>query len=132
MIFAGASALCAILFDEPEKAAFLLKLGVEPKVITSPVAIWETVRAVLKQKRRSPEEARASVAALLAGARAELVPIGPAENEAALDAMVRYGKGFHEAALNMGDCFAYACARTRGAALLYKGGDFSKTDIERA
>lgn len=41
----------------------------------------------------------------------------------------RYGKGRHPARLNMGDCFAYACAKTHDARLLYKGDDFSKTDL---
>ena len=41
-------------------------------------------------------------------------------------------KGVHPAKLNMSDCFAYACARSHGAPLLYKGDDFSGTDVERA
>jgi ribonuclease VapC len=40
-----------------------------------------------------------------------------------------YGKGNHDARLNMGDCFAYACAKANGAKLLYKGGDFALTDL---
>jgi ribonuclease VapC len=42
---------------------------------------------------------------------------------------LRYGKGRHPARLNMGDCFAYACAKTNDARLLYKGDDFSHTDL---
>ena len=49
-----------------------------------------------------------------------------------LDAFARFGKGRHPAALNMGDCFSYACARTRGLPLLYKDDDFAKTDIASA
>ena len=47
----------------------------------------------------------------------------------ALQAYAQFGKGRHPAALNMGDCFAYACARAHGAALLFKGEDFSRTDV---
>ena len=55
------------------------------------------------------------------------------EAGAALDAFSRYGKGRgHPAQLNMGDCFAYAVAKTYRTALLFKGDDFSKTDIRSA
>jgi ribonuclease VapC len=57
----------------------------------------------------------------------------PAEaRAAAIDAWDRYGKSRHPAALNFGDCFAYACARIAGVPLLCKGNDFSQTDIETA
>jgi ribonuclease VapC len=45
---------------------------------------------------------------------------------------LRYGKGFHPARLNLADCFAYALAKTLDAPLLFKGGDFSQTDIRSA
>ncbi len=58
-----------------------------------------------------------------------LVTIGDAESGAAIDAAARYGRpSKHPARRNMGDCFAYACAKTNGARLLYKGDDFSHTD----
>ena len=47
----------------------------------------------------------------------------------AVKALARFGKGYHPAGLNMGDCFAYACARQRGEPLLCKGNDFPHTDI---
>lgn len=50
----------------------------------------------------------------------------------ALDAFRRYGKGRHPAGLNLGDCFSYALAKATGQPLLFKGEDFSRTDIERA
>ncbi len=59
-----------------------------------------------------------------------MVPIAAAELAIALDAYNRYGKGRHKAALNMGDCYAYACAKANRAKLLFKGNDFSKTDID--
>ncbi|MFX7988757.1 type II toxin-antitoxin system VapC family toxin, partial [Acinetobacter baumannii] len=58
------------------------------------------------------------------------VPIGEAEATIAVEAQQRYGKASgHPAQLNMGDCFAYACARTNKARLLYKGSDFAHTDM---
>jgi ribonuclease VapC len=60
---------------------------------------------------------------------AEIVTIYAAIGSKAADAFKRYGKGRHPAALNMGDCFAYACAKLSGAALLYKGADFDATDL---
>jgi ribonuclease VapC len=48
---------------------------------------------------------------------------------AALASFIRYGKGRHRARLNLGDCFAYALAKTRNLPLLFKGDDFLNTDI---
>ena len=62
-----------------------------------------------------------------------VAPIGPDAAHEALEAFARYGKGRgHPARLNLGDCFIYAQARVTGASLLYKGEDFSNTDIESA
>lgn len=58
-----------------------------------------------------------------------MVAIGSAEIAGALDAYQHYGKGRHPAKLNMGDCFAYACAKANDARLLYKGNDFVHTDL---
>ena len=63
----------------------------------------------------------------------EIVPPGPAEMAAAYAAFVAFGKGSgHPAALNFGDVFSYALAKVRGLPLLYKGNDFSETDIASA
>ena len=58
-----------------------------------------------------------------------IVPLGGPDALRVADAYTRWGKGVHPAGLNLGDCFAYACAKTNGAALLYKGDDFSQTDL---
>ena len=62
----------------------------------------------------------------------EVRPVTADVRRLALEAFDRFGKGRHSAALNFGDCFAYACARFTGAPLLYKGDDFPQTDIETA
>ena len=66
-------------------------------------------------------------------ARIVVQPIQPETAHLALEAFDRYGKGRgHPGRLNLGDCFMYAQAKAGGASLLYKGDDFSKTDIESA
>ena len=62
-------------------------------------------------------------------ARVQVVPITSEIGRGALSAFERYGRGRHPAALNMGDCFAYACARVLDMPLLFKGDDFPLTDI---
>ena len=59
-------------------------------------------------------------------------PVMPEHAQEARRAWRRFGKGNHPAALNFGDCFAYALARTTGEPLLFKGEDFARTDIEAA
>lgn len=70
--------------------------------------------------------------ALLATYEIELIPVDAEQAEAARVAWRRYGKGNHPARLNFGDCFSYALAKTTGEPLLFKGNDFSQTDIEPA
>jgi ribonuclease VapC len=59
-----------------------------------------------------------------------VVPVDGEQVEIARSAWRKYGKGRHSAALNFGDCFAYALAKSSGEPLLAKGTDFSLTDIE--
>lgn len=129
MIFVDASALCAILLNETDSDRFAEKLMNRAGLVTSAIAVFEAVAAVARSVNGGVAAARHDVADLLEANSIRLVPIGDAERELALDAFDRFGKGRHPARLNMGDCFAYACARTHGAALLFKGDDFSLTDI---
>ncbi len=59
----------------------------------------------------------------------DVVPVDQSQAEAAGAGFVRWGKGQHKAALNFGDCFAYALAKSRDLPLLYVGGDFAQTDV---
>ena len=93
------------------------------------MAVYELTVAIGRAKDRPLGQVRLAVKAFLARSEIEVIGIGPAEGNLALDAFERYGKGRHPARLNMGDCFAYACARTHGVPLLFKGDDFSHTDI---
>ncbi|MCY4585447.1 MAG: type II toxin-antitoxin system VapC family toxin [Bryobacterales bacterium] len=69
---------------------------------------------------------------LLESAQIELEPVTVEHLEAARRAWRRFGKGNHPAALNFGDCFAYALAKATGEPLLFKGEDFAQTDIDAA
>ena len=66
---------------------------------------------------------------MLKSSKATVVPIDGVVGHIALEAFERYGKGRHKAALNMGDCFAYGCAKAHKVPLLFKGRDFAYTDI---
>jgi ribonuclease VapC len=128
-MFLDASALVAILTDETEGPSLADNLAAATRRVTSPLAIFETVTAVARKRGYSVDEARAIVSQFLELASVELMPIGQAESELAIKAFDHYGKGRHPAALNMGDCFAYGCAKSLGDTLLYVGDDFSRTDL---
>lgn len=67
---------------------------------------------------------------LIHKAQLQVEPVDQEQAEIAREAYRTYGKGHHPAALNYGDCFAYALSSARGEPLLYKGDDFTKTDIK--
>ncbi len=131
-MFVDASAWTAIILNEPEREKVRLALADAGVVLTSSIANWETVRALARETADGILETSARLAAFQASVGVRFVDIGVAEGVLALEAHARFGKGVHPAKLNMGDCFAYACARTNGVPLLFKGGDFALTDIEPA
>ncbi len=69
------------------------------------------------------------LAMLLHAAAIEIVPVDGTQADVAFEAFLRYGKGQHPAALNLGDLFAYVLAKTTGEPLLFKGNDFARTDL---
>ena len=80
----------------------------------------------------SVSDARVMLNDLLTEADIAISPVTAEIGEAAVTAFDRYGKGRHPAALNMGDCYSYALAKTLRLPLLFKGDDFSRTDLEPA
>jgi ribonuclease VapC len=131
-MFVDASAWVAIILREPEREPFRMALADAEVILTSPLAVWETVRAVTRETEDTVEAVRARLMAFLAAAGARIVEIGALEGQLAIEVHARFGKGVHPARLNMSDCFSYACAKVHGVPLLYKGEDFSLTDIEAA
>lgn len=125
-----ASALVAMLTGEADADALADRLEAAEAPITSPIAIFETVAGICRKYHVSVEEALQDVIDFLTMAGIRTVSISPADGETALLAFARYGKGRgHPAQLNLGDCFAYAVARNRHVGLLFKGDDFSRTDM---
>jgi ribonuclease VapC len=133
VIVLDASAIVAILTGEPEGDALTEALGRASEITTSPVAVYEATLGLVRILRRSVADAETDVMEFLRLARVVVQPIRPETTHVALEAFARYGKGRgHPARLNLGDCFIYAQAKAGGASLLFKGNDFSKTDIESA
>ena len=130
MIVADTSAIIAIAFAEPEREAFLKAIESAQRTLISSVSAVEA-RMVVHGRRG--QRAVVLLDDLLRLPLFEVVPPGPAETDAAYAAFVIFGKGSgHAAGLNFGDIFSYALAKVRGLPLLYKGNDFSETDIASA
>ena len=128
-LFIDASALVAILAQETDHRKLSEMLDSASERYWSAMSCWETINALRKSRSYDLEMARDEVEAFADARSLSLVSIGEAERALALSAYRRFGKGRHKAKLNFGDCFAYACARSNGARLLYKGDDFSHTDL---
>ena len=121
------SVLLAILQDEPERRRFNEALESADSRLMSVATFVET--SIVIESRYGAEGLR-DLDLLLERAGLELVPVDVEQARAARAAYSRYGKGRHPAALNFGDCFSYALARVLGEPLLFKGGDFSQTDLQ--
>jgi ribonuclease VapC len=133
VIVVDASAIVAIITREPGADALTQALEHASEITTSPVAVYEATLGLVRILRRSVEDAEVDVMEFLRLARIAIQPIQPETAHVALEAFARYGRGRgHPAGLNLGDCFIYAQAKAAGASLLYKGDDFSRTDIESA
>lgn len=131
-VFVDASALIAMIAGEPDAAELADRLEASQSRLCSAIAVWETVAGLCHSYTYSVPAARTQVRRFLEAGNLNFVTIGESEFEAAAEAYAQYGRSRHPAKLNMGDCFAYGCARVNGAKLLFKGNDFSKTDIPPA
>lgn len=131
-MFVDASAIVAILTYEDEKILFQDKLKSATKILVSPLSLYEAILGVRRKLACSMDRAQDAVAAFTSEVQGEIIAIDEAIGIEAIAAFARYGKGQHRASLNMGDCFAYACARSRNVPLLFKGDDFIHTDVTRA
>ena len=120
------SALIAILFGEPETESFVQALVNDPKKMISAFNILES--AIVVEAKKGEAGGR-ELDLLVHRARIEIIPLNGDQVELALAAWRKYGKGNHPAGLNIGDCCAYALAKYSGEPLLFKGRDFSQTDI---
>jgi ribonuclease VapC len=132
-MFVDASAIVAILTREKEADVLLDKIETAPEPITSAIALFEATAGLCRKRQSSVEQAHDDVMEFLTEAGIKMVSIAAPESRNAIAAFAKYGKGRgHPAQLNLGDCFAYAVAKTNNVPLLFKGGDFSLTDIRSA
>ena len=130
MIVVDTSAVVAIAFAEPERETFIDVIEEADKALISTVSV---VEAHIVVHGRRGQRAVVLLDDLLRLPVFEMVPPSAAETDAAYAAFVTYGKGSgHPAGLNFGDLFGYALAKVRGLPLLFKGNDFSETDIAQA
>ena len=120
------SAVLAILLDEPEAAEFAQLIEDDPAPLISAASVLEA--GIVLISRHGPD-ARDDLQDFLAQGGLQVEPVTAEQAELALEAYQRYGKGRHRAGLNFGDCFAYALCKAMGQPLLFKGQDFSQTDI---
>lgn len=123
------SALLAILQDEPERRAFNVAIDSAEARCMSTASFVEA--SIVLETRYGAEGLR-DLDMFIERADIELVPVDREQAMVARRAFSQFGKGRHPAGLNYGDCFSYALARVLGAPLLFKGADFSKTDVTPA
>jgi ribonuclease VapC len=124
------SALVAVLRLEPDSRRLVESLFHSPSVVMSAATYLEA--SVVVDRSRDPRASR-QFDLLLRETEIEIVPVTGEQAHIARDAYRDFGKGSgHPAGLNFGDCFSYALAKDRNEALLYKGDDFSHTDVRSA
>jgi ribonuclease VapC len=131
-MFLDASAIVAIIAGEADAATLAARLGQAQRPITSPVAVWEATISLARVGHMAIADATAVLGRFLAEVGATVVEIDTTCGQEAISAFDRFGEGRHPAALNLGDCFTYACARVARVPVLCKGNDFPRTDIEIA
>jgi ribonuclease VapC len=123
------SAILAIAFHEPEAGRFATAIVQAPECHMSSVNWLETMMVI---EARAGAPAADDALVILGQLAVQTLPFDAAHMYEAHEAWRRYGKGRHPAALNLGDCCAYAVSRMEGRPLLFKGRDFEKTDVEKA
>jgi ribonuclease VapC len=120
------SAILAILLQEPDAKRLAEAVHSDPTRLMSGVSVLEC--SIVIEARKGPAGGR-EFDLLLHRAGVEVVPFTADQAELARQAWRRFGKGNHPAGLSLGDCCAYALAKTSGEPLLCKGNDFVQTDI---
>jgi ribonuclease VapC len=123
------SALIAILFAESGHLDLIDRILIAESVRVAAPTLVEASMVAAGRRRRS---AVGDVDALVQELGVTVVPFGEREWHAAVDAFLRFGRGRHAAALNFGDCLAYAAAVVANDSLLFVGDDFRLTDVAPA
>jgi ribonuclease VapC len=126
VIAVDTSAFFAIALGEPRADACMAALETEGQVLISAGTLAELL-VVAARRGLGPAAAR-----LLERFGLTVVPVTEQSAVQVAEAYSRWGRGVHPAALNLGDCFAYAVAKEHSCPLLFVGDDFSKTDLVSA
>jgi ribonuclease VapC len=124
-----ASALIAILFSEPGYLDLVDQILEADHARVSAPSLVECGMVLAGRRKKPPS---GELEGLLAELGITVVPFGEKEAHTAMEAFRRFGRGRHKAALNFGDCLAYASAKVAGDTLLFVGDDFTRTDIKPA
>jgi ribonuclease VapC len=122
------SAVLAILQDEAERTEFVSLIEQSSRCLISAVSVLEA--AMVLEGRRG-DDAGSDLDMFLHRASVETVAFDEEQLMVARTAFRRFGRGRHAAGLNFGDCASYALAQWSGEPLLFKGSDFSATDVAR-
>lgn len=120
------SALLAVLLNESEAVAFRLAIEADPVRLLSAANLVETAIVI---EARVGEGGGRELDLLVHKAAIDVVAVDAGQAELARLAYRQFGRGRHAAGLNYGNCFAYALAQSSGEPLLFKGNDFSRTDV---
>ena len=123
------SAILAIVFSEPDQSLYLEAMLAEQVLTISAATLFECRLVALRKAGEAQEN---KLIAFLDRFKIDIVQFDEVQVGLAAGAFRRYGKGRDKAALNFGDCFSYALAKSLSEPLLYKGGDFARTDIAAA
>lgn len=128
-MFIDTSVIVAILSKEPDATEFANRIEAG-ECITSALVILEAAMRLSTKLGLDPVVVERRIQAFLDEAQITLAPMDAMTASLAVKAFADYGKGRgHPAQLNLADCFSYACAKAQGVSLLYKGKDFSHTDL---
>jgi ribonuclease VapC len=129
-VIVDTSALIAILRDEPDAGRFIDVLATDADPRVSAATLVEAAAVV--DANKDPVLSR-RLDDLLQAVGVHVEPLTEEHARIARQAYRDFGKGSgHPASLNLGDCFAYALAAATGEPLLFKGNDFSETDLASA
>ena len=120
------SAIVAILFGEQDAERLSAAIDADPIRLMSAASVLETSMVIESEQG---EEGEREMDFLLLKIGVEIIAFNEEQLKVARYAFREYGKGRHAAGLNFGDCFSYALSRTSGEPLLFKGDDFTKTDV---
>lgn len=129
MIVVDTSIIVAIMREEADAAVWIDALDKTSRAFMSVISYVETNMVIAGRRN---DASASKVDEMLKALHVNVVPVTLDQGNAALTAFLRFGKGRHSAGLNIPDCFAYALAKSRNLPLLFKGGDFPKTDIVAA